>query len=127
MAEDRLASAANALLRIQHARSLEEAVQIASEAARVVSDARAPSAFDLDAPFRYLFERNPTPMWVYDLATLAFLEVNEAALRHYGYEREEFLPCASPTSDPRTTCQSCWSSRPTGRRACATSAGGGTG
>lgn len=30
-------------------------------------------------------------MWVYDLETLAFLAVNEAAVDHYGYSREEFL------------------------------------
>ena len=30
-------------------------------------------------------------MWVYDLATLQFLEVNEAATIVYGYSREEFL------------------------------------
>lgn len=30
-------------------------------------------------------------MWVYDVATLRFLTVNEAAIRHYGYSREEFL------------------------------------
>jgi len=41
--------------------------------------------------YRLLFARNPQPMWVYDLETFAFLEVNEAALRHYGYSREEFL------------------------------------
>jgi PAS domain S-box-containing protein len=38
-----------------------------------------------------LFERNPRPMWVYDLDTLAFLAVNDAAVRHYGYSRDEFL------------------------------------
>lgn len=41
--------------------------------------------------YRHLFENNPQPMWVYDLETLAFLEVNEAARRHYGYSRDEFL------------------------------------
>jgi PAS domain S-box-containing protein len=41
--------------------------------------------------FRYLFARNPHPMWVYDSVTLAFLEVNEAAITHYGYTRDEFL------------------------------------
>ena len=41
--------------------------------------------------YRLLFESNPHPMWVYDLETLAFLAVNEAAVRHYGYSREEFL------------------------------------
>jgi PAS domain S-box-containing protein len=30
-------------------------------------------------------------MWVYDLETLRFLAVNEAAIRHYGYSRGEFL------------------------------------
>ncbi|MBI1749993.1 MAG: PAS domain S-box protein [Acidobacteria bacterium] len=41
--------------------------------------------------FRLLFANNPHPMWVYDAETLAFLEVNEAAIRHYGYARQEFL------------------------------------
>ena len=40
--------------------------------------------------YRLLFERNPLPMWVYDRETLHFLAVNEAAVRHYGYSREEF-------------------------------------
>ena len=40
--------------------------------------------------YRFLFERNPLPMWVYDRETLRFLAVNEAAVRHYGYSREEF-------------------------------------
>ena len=30
-------------------------------------------------------------MWVYDLETLAFLDVNEAAIRDYGFSREEFM------------------------------------
>ena len=38
-----------------------------------------------------LFEASPTPMWVYDAESLAFLAVNDAAIRHYGYSREEFL------------------------------------
>ncbi len=41
--------------------------------------------------YRVLFESNPHPMWVYDLETLRFLAVNEAAERHYGYSRDEFL------------------------------------
>ncbi len=44
-----------------------------------------------DASFRLLFDANPLPMWVYDVASLAFLEVNAAAVEHYGYSREEFL------------------------------------
>ena len=41
--------------------------------------------------FRLLFRANPQPMWVYDVATLRFLEVNDAAVDHYGYTRDEFL------------------------------------
>lgn len=41
--------------------------------------------------FRLLFANNPHPMWVYDLETLRFLEVNKAAVDHYGYTRDEFL------------------------------------
>jgi len=41
--------------------------------------------------YRTLFELNPLPMWVYDIDTLRFTAVNEAAVAHYGYSREEFL------------------------------------
>lgn len=41
--------------------------------------------------FRELFTKIPLPSWVCDLETLKFLEVNEAAIKHYGYSREEFL------------------------------------
>ncbi len=44
-----------------------------------------------DASFRILFTNNPQPMWVYDLRTLKFLEVNNAAIDRYGYSRDEFL------------------------------------
>jgi two-component system cell cycle sensor histidine kinase/response regulator CckA len=41
--------------------------------------------------YRLLFESNPTPIFTYDDATLAFVSVNEAAVKHYGYAKEEFL------------------------------------
>ncbi len=41
--------------------------------------------------YRLVFDANPQPMWVYDLQTLRFLAVNDAALAGYGYSREEFL------------------------------------
>ena len=41
--------------------------------------------------YRALFDSNPQPMWIYDRETLRFLAVNEAAVRHYGYSRDEFL------------------------------------
>ena len=40
---------------------------------------------------RKLFESNPFPMWVYDRETFGFLAVNDAAIMHYGYSRNEFL------------------------------------
>ncbi len=43
-----------------------------------------------ETKYRYLFRNNPLPMWVYDLETLAFMEVNEAAIIHYGYSETEF-------------------------------------
>jgi len=41
--------------------------------------------------YRLFFESSPLPMWVFDAETLRFLAVNEAAVRHYGFSREEFL------------------------------------
>src|SRR5260370_37275339 len=41
--------------------------------------------------YRFLFESNPQPLWVFDEESLKFLAVNEAACRHYGYLPEEFL------------------------------------
>ena len=37
------------------------------------------------------FDQNATPMWVFDVRTLSFLAVNDAAVRNYGYARNEFL------------------------------------
>lgn len=38
-----------------------------------------------------LFHICPLPMWVFDSASYRFLDVNLAAINHYGYSREEFL------------------------------------
>ncbi len=46
---------------------------------------------DSEERYRILFERNPLPMFVRDEKTMHFLAVNEAAVRHYGYTKEEFL------------------------------------
>ncbi|MBN2635857.1 MAG: PAS domain S-box protein [Prolixibacteraceae bacterium] len=43
-----------------------------------------------ETKYRYLFENNPLPMWIYDLHSLAFLEVNEAATIHYGFSKNDF-------------------------------------
>jgi len=44
-----------------------------------------------EAQYRLLFQANPNPMWVCDIGSLRFLAVNDAAVAHYGYSREEFL------------------------------------
>src|SRR6185295_17102789 len=50
--------------------------------------------------YRILFENNPQPMWVEDAESGAFLAVNEAAVRHYGWSRRSSSACA------RRTCAS---------------------
>ncbi|MBL7762768.1 MAG: PAS domain S-box protein, partial [Chitinophagaceae bacterium] len=50
--------------------------------------------------YRILFEWNPIPMWMLSLPDLKFIDVNNAAIRHYGYSREEFL--SMTTKDIRT-------------------------
>ena len=40
--------------------------------------------------YRFLFDENPLPMWIFDLRSLRFLAFNNAALRHYGYSHAQF-------------------------------------
>ena len=41
--------------------------------------------------YRLLFNQNPMPMWMISMPERNFLDVNPAAVEHYGYSREEFL------------------------------------
>jgi two-component system CheB/CheR fusion protein len=41
--------------------------------------------------YKTLFYKSPLPKWIYDEKTLRFLEVNDAAVRMYGYSQQEFL------------------------------------
>jgi diguanylate cyclase (GGDEF)-like protein/PAS domain S-box-containing protein len=41
--------------------------------------------------YRILFEGNPHPMWIHDADSLELMAVNDAAVDHYGYTREELL------------------------------------
>jgi PAS domain S-box-containing protein len=61
----------------------------------------AAALLDSEARYRHLFDNNPLPMWVYDLETLAFLAVNDAATYRYGYSREEFLSMSIKDIRPR--------------------------
>ena len=46
---------------------------------------------DSESRYRLLFANSPLPMWIYDAETLRFLAVNDAAIAHYGFTRDEFL------------------------------------
>ncbi len=46
---------------------------------------------DSEKTYKFLFQNNPLPMWIYDLETLKFLMVNETATLKYGYSQKEFL------------------------------------
>jgi two-component system cell cycle sensor histidine kinase/response regulator CckA len=68
------------------------AEELASRAALAVENGRLyRTAQEANERYGMLFESNPQPMWVFDVDTLAFLQVNDAAVRHYGYSRAEFL------------------------------------
>jgi hypothetical protein len=68
------------------------AEEVASRAALAVDNGRLHrAAHEANERYGMLFESNPQPMWVFDVDTLAFLEVNEAAIRQYGYSRDELL------------------------------------
>ncbi|WP_181369489.1 PAS domain S-box protein [Flavobacterium album] len=51
--------------------------------------------------YRTLFYKSPLPSWLYDLETLCFVDVNEAAVKHYGYTRDEFLSMSIKDIRPR--------------------------
>ncbi len=46
---------------------------------------------DSEKKYREIFHLSPLPMWVCDLESLQFLDVNEAAVHRYGYSKTEFL------------------------------------
>lgn len=65
--------------------------QLARQVIRYLELHRQKVIDDSQRSFNLLFSKNPNPMWVYNQKNLQFLDVNEAAVVHYGYSREEFL------------------------------------
>jgi PAS domain S-box-containing protein len=67
----------------------------------ITGRARAQKALeDSEERYRTLFEVHPNPMWVVDAKSLAFLAVNDEAVRQYGYTREEFLSMSADQIRP---------------------------
>lgn len=67
-------------------RSVGDLIWLTLETSRAFKKAR-----EREQRYRLLFQSNPNPMWVIDAATLKFLAVNQAAIKQYGYTRDEFL------------------------------------
>ena len=59
--------------------------------AAVERDALRRDACEARQLSRRLFDAHPSSLWIFDAETLRFLAVNDAAVRQYGYSREEFL------------------------------------
>ena len=59
---------------------------------------------EIAVSYEQMFHANPQPMWIYDALSLRFLDVNGAAVHHYGYSRDEFLQMTladlRPAEDP---------------------------
>lgn len=78
--KDRLERLPNAVLNALDKHQMEIARQTADEALR-----------SSEQKHKLLFQANPMPMWMFSLETLHIIDVNEAAVAHYGYSKEEFL------------------------------------
>jgi PAS domain S-box-containing protein len=66
--------------------SLYKSIIYSSERKRITADLA-----ESEKKYSELFHLSPLPMWVYDMDTLQFLNINKAAIAHYGYSRNEFL------------------------------------
>jgi len=73
-------------------RDVETLALVGATVWRIAQRRRAEAALRANEErYRTLFHANPHPMFVYDTGTLELLDVNDEAIRHYGYERQEFL------------------------------------
>ena len=68
-----------------------EQTRRAKDAAEAARNRAERSVRELERNYRQLFDCSPYPMYVFDIDTLAFLEINDAAANYYGYPRRELL------------------------------------
>ncbi|MFL5811524.1 MAG: response regulator [Flavisolibacter sp.] len=73
--------------------------------------------------YRQIFYKSPFPMWINEPETSCILEVNDAAIKKYGYSREEFLQltiddiqrsCTVETPNAETAAQLCYHEKKNG-------------
>ena len=77
-------------------RDLEFLDSVGGHIALAIERRRAEDALrSSESMFRLLFAHNPLPTWVFDVETLKFVQVNEAAVKQYGYSQEEFAAMTS--------------------------------
>jgi PAS domain S-box-containing protein len=55
--------------------------------------------------YQLLFENNPVPMWIMSKNNFSIIDVNKAAIDHYGYSKEEFLKLTSLDLRPKEDIQ----------------------
>ncbi len=80
-----------ALRDISVKKQLQDALKKSNEELEIKVVERTMELAQREKQYRYLFENNPLPMWVFELEEFRFLDVNEMAIQKYGYSREEFL------------------------------------
>ncbi|HVU98250.1 MAG TPA: response regulator [Puia sp.] len=78
--KDRLERLPNAVRNAMDRKKIEEAGRRADDALR-----------SSEQKYKLLFEANPMPMWMFSKCSMRIVDVNSAAIEHYGYSREEFL------------------------------------
>jgi PAS domain S-box-containing protein len=66
-------------------RSVIEAISL-----RFDAESREKQLLESKERYRQIYNDSPFPMWVIEASNLRFLDVNERAIEHYGYTREEF-------------------------------------
>ncbi len=96
-----LTEASESVVELANGRMIEINHQPMPDGGWVATHEDVTEARQRETMLRLLFDSNPVPMWVVDRETLAFLAVNDAAVRHYGYTQEQFMSMSALDLRPR--------------------------